>query len=169
MKRFNMFCSLQFQTSSSSVAAQICRLTPVRRAPHPALAGEQPEPRAGLDATPGVLAKAARPSPPDAGRPAAEAERSAGPDRRRVLTHSAAGGHCKNHCRKRQFWSGIRTRDRPLFRRLLYPIELSQGGVPGIEPGRATRHPAIAFPQRRHTAEQPENSWLHRTGGGRTP
>src|SRR6185369_717713 len=67
-------------------------------------------------------------------------------------------------------WSGIRTRDPPLLRRLLYPIELSNGGVPGVEPGEPpTGTPLTAFPPRRHTLERQTKSGPGAPAGNPTP
>lgn len=56
------------------------------------------------------------------------------------------------------------------MRRLLYPIELSNGGVPGIEPGEPpTGTPLITFPPRRHALEQQTTVRPWRTGGEETP
>ncbi len=63
------------------------------------------------------------------------------------------------------FWSGIRTRDTPLAR-LLYPIELSNRGDPGIEPGKPpTGSPLLALVLLRHAAGQQTEVRPRRTGG----
>lgn len=83
------------------------------------------------------------PKPRDACRPTLDAL----PNKRTKVPGRTGGGRlrvpqpagtAKFTVVKGQYWSGSRTRDRPTIRRLLYPTELSSGGVSG-SPARA-RH-----------------------------